>query len=735
MFYLSGHGNSQTSFDISPDGTHAISGGSDGTARIWNLKSGREVGLLCANREPVMVVKYSPQGDRILTGDIFGTVRIWDPVSESICGTLPGPGVQATCAAFSPVDETLLVGYDDCSIVLWDMASFSQIKCYALNEWDESYVDNGPPADYRARVVSCDLSPDGNYVFAIVDVDSIITSRMLNIRSGEEQQSHWPDAVHLCGSVFTLDGKALLTCDQDGIIQVANIRSETTVSQFNCANSLFKGQLYFGFSRCRRRIVVGTAGRGYPQVLDAASGERLPPLQDPMTQLGYFEHDPTSSKALVDVKGCGFSKDGTQILAMSVSDFQPGMRLWDIESSAVVARCEWSTASLTKIAISPDGSMLCALGGDMRVRLYELNLTLRSLKLNRLKLKFSHQLSDPLYQCGFSRTGRKFFVSTQSEIEILTIGGFLEKTIGRWSSPVVQAGITDFSDLTHFVTDQHLAIVDVNRGAILIDMRDEEHLSLSQPKPVPTDDANSAHECNDNKDDNQRQDVIVKWLPDSVRDKAVYLKSGGAICRLDISTTEIEATYDGNGTGLKDVTMSPDGQTVVCLTSFGELQLLDAASFTDATKISEDPYAAKIHLSPCGNYVLVTQSNGGMYVETLTAPHQKAKNPKSYGVADAKWHPSGEWVCTAGKDGVMRLWSFDPEDLEFRSGPYLSYACGNEQDQSNWASWTEDGQWTGSGPILLELIRTQKTKEHQPRQTAAETMHSMDMVTTRFVAQ
>ena len=95
------------------------------------------------------------------------------------------------------------------------------------------------------------------------------------------------------------------------------------------------------------------------------------------------------------------------------------------------------------------------------------------------------------------------------------------------------------------------------------------------------------------------------------------------------------------------------------------------------------------------------------------------------GVAAAQWHPSGQWICTAGKDGVIRLWAFNADDPEFRSGPSLSFVSGREWDQSNWASWTEDGQWTGSGPVLLELLRLQKPAENQSRRTAAETMHSM----------
>ena len=724
MFYPSGHGNCLTCCDISPDGAHAVSGGSDGISRIWDLKSGREVGLLCTNREPVVVVKYSPQGDHILTGDVFGTVRIWDPIAETICATFEQPAAKTTCAVFSSDGRNALVGYDNGIASLWDIATATCIRSFALGEWDESVFCDDPPDEYESSVVSVDLSPDGNLLFAISTVDTMTIGRVFKVHTGEVLQSHWLDSLHLCGAAFTLDSKGVLIRNLDGTIQVINMNTSSVVSHFDCSNSRFFNSPYFGFSPCRRLIVYGGTGQGYPQFVDAASKERLPPLQDPVTQMGYVDHDAPLSKELVNVKGCAISNDGGRILAMSQSDFRPGMRLWDLETSAVIARMEWSSASFSRIAISPDGSMLCVLGKDMTARL--LRLDLEAPGLNRIKMHLTYQLPDELYQCGFSPNGLRIFVSTDREIEVWTIDGRTLTTITGWKNPAYQLGLKDTADLTHFISDHQLVTVDFDRGAQIINLRtDEEVISLADSDAEAMKAKRAPREDYDDDEGTSQPEVVVKWMPDPNRKKSVFLTSRGVVKRMDIASQQIEATCDAGSVGVKDADLSSDGIHLVCLTNSGELQLLDSASLRLIRLMSVDREAGTIQLSPCGKYLLVTQGNGAIYIEELVGSLGSHRKPGSYGVAAAQWHPSGQWMCTAGKDGVIRLWAFNPDDPEFRSGPSLSFVSGREWDQSNWASWTEDGKWTGSGPILLELLRDQRPSKRQPRRTAAETMHTM----------
>jgi len=59
-----------------PDGQRAVTGHFDGTARIWDLRSG-ESRALAGHQGPVIWVAFSPDGKHVLTASQDGTVRLW----------------------------------------------------------------------------------------------------------------------------------------------------------------------------------------------------------------------------------------------------------------------------------------------------------------------------------------------------------------------------------------------------------------------------------------------------------------------------------------------------------------------------------------------------------------------------------------------------------------------------------------------------------------------------------
>jgi WD40 repeat protein len=50
----------------------------DGTIKVWDLESGREVRGFDGHKRPVSSVMWSGDGRRILSGSADHTVRVWD---------------------------------------------------------------------------------------------------------------------------------------------------------------------------------------------------------------------------------------------------------------------------------------------------------------------------------------------------------------------------------------------------------------------------------------------------------------------------------------------------------------------------------------------------------------------------------------------------------------------------------------------------------------------------------
>jgi GTPase SAR1 family protein len=120
---LEGHTSIVHTVSWSPNGKYLASGSSDKCIRIWDATSGTQLRCLDGHALGVLSVSWSPDGKMVASGSHDKTVRLWDAVSGKELRRLEGHTNGVLSVSWSPDGKTVASGSSDKSVRLWDAAS------------------------------------------------------------------------------------------------------------------------------------------------------------------------------------------------------------------------------------------------------------------------------------------------------------------------------------------------------------------------------------------------------------------------------------------------------------------------------------------------------------------------------------------------------------------------------------------------------------------------------------
>jgi len=124
MIVLAGHKGPVRAVAVTPDGDAIVTGGDDGTVRVWNAADGAPRGPLASGHSgPILAVAVSPDGRTILTGSADKTARLLARPGGRVLRTLTGHPGPVRCVAFSPRGLRLATADELGGVKIWEAAN------------------------------------------------------------------------------------------------------------------------------------------------------------------------------------------------------------------------------------------------------------------------------------------------------------------------------------------------------------------------------------------------------------------------------------------------------------------------------------------------------------------------------------------------------------------------------------------------------------------------------------
>ncbi|MDQ3329637.1 MAG: serine/threonine-protein kinase, partial [Planctomycetota bacterium] len=244
---------------FNPDRSILAACASDGSLRLYDVKTWRRTKLIAAGQGELNSLCFSPDGELLLSTGDDGTVKIWDAASITPLRTIKAFEKQAYQAVFAHVGDELwlAVGGNAQQVEIFDAATgeprgeplnhTAPVEALAASGdgrlatasedgiprlWDLAtgkLLRKGPKTGGGAQLISTSFSPDGRWLafgtsharFLLWDLKSEAPPRSFPVNAARPVEGEAAQNV-----LFTEDGKTILLCDRGGVARVLSIGSD-----------------------------------------------------------------------------------------------------------------------------------------------------------------------------------------------------------------------------------------------------------------------------------------------------------------------------------------------------------------------------------------------------------------------------------------------------------------------------------------------------------------------------
>ncbi|MCI0634612.1 MAG: protein kinase [Actinobacteria bacterium] len=373
-----------------PDGLRIATGNSDGTARLWDGRTGEPLLTMFGHRASLVSVDWSPDGSRLVTGSDDGTARIWEVTAKgareqlSLSAQDLKAGVQAV---FSPDGTQMMTGdHKITATKIWDVGISGDA------EWMNFPTQSGGGTFFAGDV---EFLPDGRRLVSTIEGGGIA---IWDLQTGRELRTIRVGGSSISSFDLTADGSVIAAGQDNGL---------ATAWDMSTGEELFSAQHHaevvdVEWSQDGEHLVTAT-WPGPIRILDATGDVVRRLKEEGDMSLHSARFSPDGRFVVTAVRPArGGSQDFRQTIwdwerGEVVGSIEPGdglnetwlavfdqsgsrvatagpdglVRIWDVETGRSVVVLAAPSGDLPDIVFSPDGSRLATAGSDGIVRLFD----------------------------------------------------------------------------------------------------------------------------------------------------------------------------------------------------------------------------------------------------------------------------------------------------------------------------------------------------------------------------